>query len=165
MIKLILIFSMMIIGCSNLSTQNSSDYIYKNKYHYGILNKTLIKNHDGYSWFNKNYNNYEPNIDKINIDKLNKTSIKIFMGTWCHDSKREVPRFYKILDALKFDQTNLQIIGLTKDKKGLFQNYSEYKITSTPTFIFFDNDKEIGRIIEKPQGSLEMHIKLILDQK
>ena len=86
------------------------------------------------------------------------------MGTWCHDSKREVPRFYKILNTLDYDQTNLQIIGLKKDKKGFFNDYSYYKITNTPTFIFFKGGNEIGRITEKPTGSLELQIQLILEK-
>ena len=86
------------------------------------------------------------------------------MGTWCHDSKREVPRFYKILNTLNYDQTNLQIVGLNKDKKGYFNDYSYLNIKNTPTFIFFKNDEEIGRIIERPKGSLELQIQNILEK-
>ena len=84
------------------------------------------------------------------------------MGTWCHDSKREVPQFYKILDKLNFNYKNFQIIGLTKDKKGYFKDYTYFNITNTPTFILYRGDIEIGRIIEKPEGSLESHLLKIL---
>ena len=86
------------------------------------------------------------------------------MGTWCHDSKREVPRLYKILDDIGHNESNLEIIGLTKDKKGYFNDYSQYRITNTPTFIFFHKGEEIGRIIERPKGSLESRIQFILDK-
>jgi len=87
------------------------------------------------------------------------------MGTWCHDSKREVPRLYKILDELYYDYENFEIIGLTKDKKGYFQDYATFGITNTPTLIFYRDDIEIGRIIEKPVGTLESHIQNILKGK
>ena len=84
------------------------------------------------------------------------------MGTWCHDSKREIPRLIKILDNLKFDQSNVEIIGLTKEKKGYFNDYSRYNITNTPTIIFYKNKKEVGRIIEKPKETLESNMLSIL---
>jgi thiol-disulfide isomerase/thioredoxin len=84
------------------------------------------------------------------------------MGTWCHDSKREVPRFYKILDELNYNYANFKIIGLTKDKKGYFHDYTSFNITHTPTIIFYRNGTEIGRIIEKPDGSLESHLLRII---
>ena len=83
------------------------------------------------------------------------------MGTWCHDSKREVPRFYKILNTINYDKKNLQIVGLKKNKKGYFNDYSNYNIKNTPTFIFFQDGNEIGRIVEKPKGSLELQIQNI----
>ena len=61
------------------------------------------------------YDNYQPD-PKVN-DKLRKLygkdiSIQIFLGTWCGDSKREVPRLLKVLDETGFPQKNLQIIAL-----------------------------------------------------
>ena len=46
------------------------------------------------------YENYSP--DPLIVDKISalkkKVTIEIFLGTWCADSKREVPKFFKILD-------------------------------------------------------------------
>lgn len=151
-------------GCTTISTKTDMNVIFKDKYHYGTLNESLIKNHSGYPWFNKQYEKYIPKVQKIDKSLLNQITIKIFMGTWCHDSKREVPRFYKILNTLNYDQTNLQIVGLNKDKKGYFNDYSYLNIKNTPTFIFFKNDEEIGRIIERPKGSLELQIQNILEK-
>ena len=98
--------------------KKETNNIFKEEYHYGTLSEAIIKNHDGYPWFNKNYEKYKPNTEKLDTTLINNLSIKIFMGTWCHDSKREVPRFYKILNAINYDQKNLQIVGLKKNKKG-----------------------------------------------
>jgi len=164
MLRLIILILLIIEGCTGVPTQKHPAYVYKDPYHYGILSKTLIESHAGYSWFNKQYNKYIPQIEQIDENKLNQVSIKIFMGTWCHDSKREVPRLYKILDAIGHNESNLEIIGLTKDKKGYFNDYSQYGIINTPTFIFFHKGQEIGRIIERPKGLLESRIQFILDK-
>ena len=34
---------------------------------------------------------------------LKDVSVLCFMGTWCGDSRRETPRFYKIMEAANFD--------------------------------------------------------------
>ena len=118
--------------------------------------------HEGYTWFLNRYDKYHPSIKELSQINFNEIKIKIFMGTWCHDSKREIPRLIKILDNLKFDQSNVEIIGLTKEKKGYFNDYSRYNITNTPTIIFYKNKKEVGRIIEKPKETLESNMLSIL---
>ena len=164
MYRLILSAYIFISACTTISTKTDIIVTFKDKYHYGTLNESLIKNHNGYPWFNKQYKRYNPKIQKIDSRLLNQVTIKIFMGTWCHDSKREVPRFYKILNTLNYDQTNLQIVGLKKNKRGYFNDYAHLNIKNTPTFIFFKDDNEIGRIIEKPKGSLELQIQNILEK-
>ena len=154
---------MTLAGCSIGSLANKkTPYIYKNPYHYGVLNKNILMEHEGYTWFLNRYDKYQPSIKELSQINFNEIKIKIFMGTWCHDSKREIPRLIKILDNLKFDQSNVEIIGLTKEKKGYFNDYSRYKITNTPTIIFYKNKKEVGRIIEKPKGTLESNMLSIL---
>ena len=69
------------------------------------------------------------------------------MGTWCDDSKREIPNFYKILDNAKFNYLNLEMVAVDKSKKakGLEKGYD---IIRVPTFIFYKDGKEIGRFVE-----------------
>jgi thiol-disulfide isomerase/thioredoxin len=163
---LFFITTISLFGCSiNPFSKNGQDYIYKEQYHYGVLNKNILMNHDGYSWFSKQYDQYQPIEDKLIKLNFSDIDIRIFMGTWCHDSKREVPRLIKILDNLKYDYSKLIIIGLTKDKKGYFKDYSKFNILNTPTIIFYRNDQEIGRIIERPKDSLEYDIFLIIGDK
>jgi len=163
---LLFITTISLFGCSiNPFSRNNQDYIYKNPYHYGVLNKELLLSHDGYSWFSKQYDQYQPIEDKLRKLNFSNINIRIFMGTWCHDSKREVPRLIKILDKLKYNHSKLVIVGLTKDKKGYFKNYTKYNILNTPTIIFYRNNQEIGRIIEKPKDSLESDIFSIIENK
>ena len=161
-LKIITIFCECLLGCAGIFPKNNPTVIFDDGNHFGLLSKSLIIDHDSYTWFPKQYDAYHPDLNGFDSANLKQISIKIFMGTWCHDSKREVPRLYKILDELYYDYENFEIIGLTKDKKGYFQDYATFGITNTPTIIFYRNDMEIGRIIEEPKGSLEDQMARII---
>ena len=161
-LKIITIFCVCLLGCAGIFPKNNPTVIFDDGNHFGLLSKSLIIDHDSYTWFPKQYDAYHPDLNGFDSANLNQISIKIFMGTWCHDSMREVPRLYKILDELYYDYENFEIIGLTKDKKGYFQDYATFGITNTPTIIFYRNDMEIGRIIEEPKGSLEDQMSRII---
>jgi len=82
------------------------------------------------------------------------------MGTWCGDSQREVPKFYKVLEAANFPENNLRIVGLNNVKEQYKQgpNGEEkgLNVHRVPTFIVYNKKgKEIGRIVEHPVESLE----------
>lgn len=116
------------------------------------------------TWFYKNYDDYIPDKNTVNTigTKLNDYSIKLFMGTWCGDSKREVPRFYKTLEACNFPEKQLSVIAVGR-KRNMYKkspNHEEagLNIHRVPTFIFYKNGKEINRIIEHPVKSLEKDI-------
>ena len=86
------------------------------------------------------------------------------MGTWCHDSKREVPKAIKLFNLLALENERIKIVALNKQKKGYFKNYESFNIKRTPTIIFFKNGKEIGRIIERPSGSIEENFFQFVDK-
>ena len=123
------------------------------KFHYTLLNQEPF-----IDWKSKNYN-YNP--DYIIIKELKKVinnkqiKIIIILGTWCSDSQMQVPRFLKILDDINFNYNNLTLIGVNREKQAETIDISKYKISRVPTFIFFNKDKEIGRITETPENSLE----------
>ena len=90
-------------------------------------------------------------------------SVEIFLGTWCEDSEREVPAFYKIIDLADIID-NMKINVWAVDRKKTLSNSLAKKrnIEYVPTFIFFESGKEIGRIIEMPESLLEEDILNIL---
>jgi len=88
------------------------------------------------------------------------------MGTWCPDSRKEVPRFYKILDSLKFPESQLKLITVNRMKKGIAQETDGLNIQRVPTFIFYKDGKEVGRIIEHPSfDRLEDDVQKIVFEK
>ncbi len=116
------------------------------------------------TWFNKNYEDYEVDIHTVEkiAPYLDNISIKAFMGTWCSDSKRETPTFYKILDTAKFDYQNLELITVTREKDTP-QGYEKgLNIEMVPTFIFYKDGKEIGRYVEFSRETLEKDILAIV---
>jgi thiol-disulfide isomerase/thioredoxin len=116
-------------------------------------------------WFVKGYNDYQVNSGAINklldITKDN-LKIKIVMGTWCPDSRREVPKFMRILDIWKFPVSQVSFIGVDNAKFSPVAEYSTLNIQRVPTFIIYKNNIEAGRIIENPVTSLEQDMVNIL---
>ncbi|MFV9549834.1 thioredoxin family protein [Algibacter sp. PT7-4] len=127
----------------------------------GKINKNGLTQNTFNTWFTKNYKDYLVNkaITKKLKDALNKYEIKVFLGTWCGDSKREVPRFYKIIEATNFPESQLEVIAVNRTKNAYKQspNHEEkgLNIHRVPTFIFYKNGKEINRIVEHPKETLE----------
>lgn len=96
---------------------------------------------------------------------LKDKKITIVMGTWCGDSKYQVPHFYKILDSLNVSEDQVKLIcvdGTKKAENGLLDGLD---IQRVPTFIFYDDKKEIGRITERPKETLEKDMANILASK
>lgn len=115
-------------------------------------------------WFNSEYSNYEIDTKTLNpiINLFEGKVIKIVLGTWCSDSRREVPRFLKILNYVGYPEDKIFFIGVDRDKKGLSNEVDGIEIDLVPTFIIYESGKEVGRIIESPIVSLEQDLSEIL---
>ncbi len=117
------------------------------------------------SWYDSEYNSYTvktKELNSANIEKLKEVKITIIMASWCSDSRREVPRMYKILDHCKYSDKNITLINVDTKKKAGSIDIEDYNIVKVPTIIFYANKKEIGRIIETPNKSLEADMNAIL---
>jgi thiol-disulfide isomerase/thioredoxin len=117
------------------------------------------------SWYISGFDNYQINSDAVNklfdISKDN-LKIKVVMGTWCPDSRREVPKFMRLLDIWKFPLSQVVFIGVDNAKLSAVEEYSSLNIQRVPTFIIYKNNIEAGRIIENPVTSLEQDMVNIL---
>lgn len=120
------------------------------------------------TWYVNGFSEYQP--DQAFINELKKVDISnltitIVMGTWCPDSRREVPRFMKIVDQWGFPEGKIRFIGVDINKIAPLADYNELGIERVPTFIFYENNSEKGRIIEVPVTSLEQDTENILKGK
>lgn len=117
------------------------------------------------AWYFKGFDDYRLNTDALNkLLEINKDglTIKIVMGTWCPDSRREVPRFMRILDIWQFPVSLVTFIGVDNAKRSPVGEYARLDIRRVPTFIIYNNNIEAGRIIENPTTSLEQDMVNIL---
>lgn len=136
----------------------------------GKTNKQAFSN-TNFTWFQQYYDDYITN-DNVILqlkDSLKNYKIKAFYGTWCGDSKRGIPKFYKVLDKANFNTNNLEMIAVDKkpeaykaspngEEKGL-------NIHRVPTFIFYKENKEVARIVESPNEDYERDILNIINNK
>jgi tetratricopeptide (TPR) repeat protein len=121
-------------------------------------------------WYTKNYADYEPNPEIINqLKNFNwkDYSVTVFLGTWCGDSRREVPRFVKALDDAGFPQQAITVIAVSAEDSVYKQSPTHEErgrhIYRVPTFIISKKDREVNRIVEIPAVSPERDLLAILN--
>lgn len=120
------------------------------------------------SWFQANYINYTVDTATCKFIEplLKQKRITIFMGTWCGDSRREVPRILKMLDCCNFPPDQLQIIMVSNldgsYKQSPLHEEAGRNIVRVPTIIVEESNREKGRIVESPIVSIEKDLLSIL---
>lgn len=124
------------------------------------------------TWYRPGYENYAPSADvtaQLKKQSPEKFIVKVIFGSWCGDSKREVPRMMKVLHAAGFTDKNIQLIGVYDSmevyKQGPNREEKGLHIYRVPTFIVYQKDKEVGRIVEYPIESLERDLLKILSRQ
>jgi hypothetical protein len=84
--------------------------------------------------------------------------VKLFLGTWCSDSKKQVPRFFALQSYMPVRRVEVIAVDTTKkDAKGLYQ---ELKVDSVPTFLFYKQRVLIGRLNVKPPKKIRLEQQL-----
>lgn len=131
----------------------------------GICKRADLQKGAFSKYFFKEYSDYTPSKEATDLleNKIFSSSITIVLGTWCGDSKEQVPRFIKILDVLDYNTNLLEIICVDR-KKSAGMDISSLKIDRVPTFIFFKDGIEMGRITESPLITLEEDIIRLLNK-
>ncbi len=154
----------MLFGCKEEVNKVSIDEKTGKPMLVGVTERSAFELPDFNSWYNNQYIWYEP--DEFILEQIKILSdsidIQIFMGTWCSDSKREVPRFLKIIDLSEFNHNKLQIINVDRKKNSPSHEERNKNIEFVPTFIINKNGDEIGRIVEFPIITLESDLLNIL---
>lgn len=165
-----MVFSLMIIANSNLSAQEEEgtevDYSNAETWLLGDFTHDQFFLHPHYLWFESEYEKYV--LDEEAINMLRETSfenidIVIVLGTWCSDSRREVPRFIKLTESWGYPTERIRLIGVDSYKEAPIDEYGSFEIERVATFIIYKDKIEEGRIIEYPTTSLERDMISILN--
>ena len=115
-------------------------------------------------WYKQEYDSYTVDSAVLGGANLPAFRLTIVFATWCPDSRMEVPRMLKILDYLFVPDKDITLYCVDRNKKAGKFDISNLNIQRVPTFIFYVNGKEKGRIIEHPKQSLEKDMLSILSQ-
>ena len=113
----------------------------------------------------KIYDDYKPDPQLIESLKNRAPELKadVYFAYWCDDSKNHVPVFLKILDALQIPEFKVNFYEVEKKATADQKFYVEdMMVEKVPTFIFYANDFEMGRIVENPKNSILQDIMIIV---
>lgn len=108
--------------------------------------------------------NYKVNESALSKTNFNGISLKVVLGNWCEDSQREVPRLMKMLGTLPMSNVPVTYYLVNREKYCADPEVQKLDVKFVPAIIIYRNDKELGRIIETPEGSLEAHIVKIVGE-
>jgi hypothetical protein len=128
----------------------------------GHVSRAAIEDHEG--WKTLRAQDYTPDASAVRTiaERGRDVQVLLILGTWCPDSKREVPRFFKILDQAGIRLDKVTMVGVDRTKKDAEGLTVKHEILRVPTFVFFRGSTEIGRVTERATTTLENDIATIL---
>jgi thiol-disulfide isomerase/thioredoxin len=165
MMRFLIFITLLLAGCGS-----STEYTVHRKSETAVIitgtfNRSVLESDDlSKSWFTHYFTDYHvDDVTAAEIGRLQQDIRYVFIvGTWCGDSKREVPRMYKICDAAKIPEKRITLIGVDRSKNDERGTAKKYLLERVPTFIVLRNEREIGRIVETPVETLEEDLLEIL---
>ena len=104
-------------------------------------------------WYQMESDGYEVDTELTNaISDPGQYTYEVYLGTWCGDSRRELPRMEKIFSEMGIDMSNVLIVTLDRDKISPNGEQEGKDIRYVPTLIVNKDNQEIGRIVESPSS-------------
>ncbi|CAL65398.1 TlpA family protein disulfide reductase [Christiangramia forsetii] len=175
--KLLILLAVITISCgntvnkstkeSNTEDQTSKTDIQKDMLLGEFYKEDLMKKPFS-TWFESKYEEFTPDAESMETisENIGDYQIKLLMGTWCGDSKREVPKMLKILDKAGYNYKNLEMVAVDYDKTTPSKIEEELDVHHVPTIIFYKNGKEVNRFVEYAQEeSIEEDIAKIVSKQ
>jgi len=121
-----------------------------------------ITTESAFSWIYDEYESSPIIVSKLK-DLLPKYRIVVFIGTWCEDTQYLLPQLFQTLKDASFDFNALEMYGVNRAKQGLNSEHQIYNIQKVPTIIIMDRFKEVGRIVESVESTIEKELLDILE--
>lgn len=154
-----------VTGCSTSEhATDAHDHHQMPQYHVGSISPDELLTR--YSLFAENKASDSSKITELEVldlaNQLNNRKMVVVFGTWCHDSQREVPRLLNLIDKVRKEHPEvkfeLEMIAAAPYQVRDKTLIEKYELTAVPTIMLFDNDQEIGRVVETTKISLAADI-------
>ena len=161
---LILFFTIIFLNCETKGENENINIKISSKGEKMVVGKVSYNKLVDFS--KKWENSDQTNLNLKNDSKLRSLffniKIKIFMGTWCEDSIREIPYLFNILNSINYNIESVEIICVDENKNTPEGYEKDFEIIKVPTIIFLKKNEEINRIVEFPVETLQKDIIKIL---
>lgn len=175
--KILILLTVITLSCGNKVNKDSNESKAQNEVTetnvqkdmlLGEFHKEDLQKKPFSTWFESGYKDFSP--EEASMETINNNigdyKIKLLMGTWCGDSKREVPKFLKILDKADYDYDQLEMVAVDYNKKTPSKIEEDLDVHHVPTIIFYKDGQEVNRFVEYSQGeSIEEDIARIVSGK
>lgn len=136
----------------------------------GLHKKEDLQQSPYKEWFDRNYSDYKIDSSSVSLlmPLIKNKQFEIFMGTWCGDSRREVPRMYKILEYAGVKPAQIKLV-MVDDHNSTYKQSPGHEekaklIHRVPDLIVYEHKKEMNRIVEYPVVSLEKDLLVIMKE-
>jgi len=132
----------------------------------GPITFTDLDNETSFTWLKTGAEEYNP--DEKTLAYLRSTlknyNMVVFLGTWCDDSHYLVPKLEKLLGMTDYPEAQLTMYGVNRAKTTKGGEEKKYDITFVPTIILLKGGKEVGRIKETVEKSIEWDLVAIIEK-
>ena len=166
-----IVLSLLIFTASSLAFGQSEinkeifDEVVQDTILYGYCSVEAFEKSNYKHWFYAEYQAYNADseiLKQLQLLDLEEIELILVLGTWCSDTRREVPRIVKVLRKIDFNMQHLRILCVNSYKEAENTMLFELNIRFVPTLIVKKQGIEVGRIVESPTISLEADFLTII---
>lgn len=158
------VLSLGLMACSTPESHHDDEY-----YLGAITSQQLLEQYDIFAQTKaENENPATASQIEAFAKQLDGKTLKVFFGTWCHDSQREIPRLLNLIEQVKqqhqdiaFDLEMIAVAPFEQRDKTIVE---QFKVRYVPTIILLAQGKEIARITESTEVNLAADLTTMAQQ-
>lgn len=90
-------------------------------------------------------------------------TVTVYLGTWCSDSAREVPRFWRAMDQVGgMVPFEVELIAVDRAENRPPELVEAVDLRYVPTFVVSRGGEEVGRVVETSPHGIETDLLALL---